>query len=109
MPNRPPTFNTKQAKRRPDDRPSAYQRGYGGKAWKRLRLEVYTRDAGKCQADGCGRAVAGQEAHIDHIIPKAAGGADAAFNLQVLCRSCHSRKTARERLRATGGAAGGRG
>lgn len=31
---------------------------------------------------------------VDHIIPKRAGGTDAYDNLQAVCRSCHSRKTA---------------
>ena len=33
---------------------------------------------------------------VDHIVPKSAGGTDAMDNLQALCKSCHSRKTAKE-------------
>ena len=33
---------------------------------------------------------------VDHIVPKARGGPDAWDNLQALCKSCHSRKTAVE-------------
>lgn len=97
MPTKPPTFK-RPAMRRPveDARPSAYRRGYGGKAWQSLRARVYTRDNGCCKS--CGHATGKPgEAHIDHIIPKSAGGADAMGNLQLLCRSCHSKKTARER------------
>ncbi|WP_340619110.1 HNH endonuclease, partial [Xenorhabdus entomophaga] len=36
---------------------------------------------------------------VDHIIPKAHGGADADNNLSSICHSCHKRKTATERLR----------
>lgn len=33
--------------------------------------------------------------HVDHIIPRNQGGSDAWDNLQGLCHSCHSKKTAR--------------
>ncbi|MDP6619089.1 MAG: HNH endonuclease signature motif containing protein [Nitrospinota bacterium] len=32
----------------------------------------------------------------DHMIPRRLGGEDTDENLQALCKSCHSRKTARE-------------
>lgn len=40
--------------------------------------------------------VSGREAHVDHVVPKSAGGSDLMDNLRTLCRSCHSRKTVRE-------------
>ena len=39
---------------------------------------------------------------VDHIIPKVRGGVDAYWNLQLLHRHCHDRKTAEERLLAEG-------
>jgi hypothetical protein len=35
------------------------------------------------------------EFHVDHIIPRARGGADVEENLQLLCPQCNSRKGAR--------------
>jgi len=40
------------------------------------------------------RVVAATE--VDHIVPLRAGGTNDAENLQALCKSCHSRKTAIE-------------
>lgn len=39
-----------------------------------------------------GRAVPATQ--VDHIIPKREGGLDEWGNLQALCDSCHSKKTA---------------
>jgi 5-methylcytosine-specific restriction protein A len=45
-----------------------------------------------CQAPGCDQAAT----DVDHIVSKAKGGTDAGTNLQSLCHSHHSMKTARE-------------
>lgn len=36
------------------------------------------------------------EMHLDHRIPRSLGGTDDPNNLQLLCASCHSAKTARQ-------------
>lgn len=46
---------------------------------------------------------------VDHIVPKAKGGADQLDNLQALCAPCHAHKTATDagaRWRETVGADG---
>ena len=71
-------------------RPNAASRGYGWN-WQKLRPVVLVRDGWLCRV--CGRP-AGKSAHVDHIVPKRQGGTDELDNLQTLCQSCHSRKTA---------------
>ena len=45
------------------------------------------------------RACGGAASQVDHIMPLSRGGTNDRANLQPLCHSCHSRKTAREQLR----------
>jgi hypothetical protein len=61
-----------------------------------LRRVVLQRSAGRCEY--CQLSQAGQEAtfHIDHIIPRAAGGLTVADNLALACVSCSLRKGARQ-------------
>ena len=63
---------------------------YDSTAWRRFRAQTL-RQRPLCQVDGCGQA----SRHLDHRVPIRAGGAplDPA-NVQALCASCHSRKTA---------------
>jgi 5-methylcytosine-specific restriction protein A len=59
------------------------------------RLALFLRAGGRCQA--CGWLLApGTRWEVDHILPRALGGRDAPDNLQVLCRTCHAGKTARQ-------------
>lgn len=37
-----------------------------------------------------------QATDVDHIVPREQGGSDQWSNLQALCHSCHSKKTATE-------------
>lgn len=43
----------------------------------------------------------GAATEVDHIVPKSQGGTDEWGNLQALCKSCHSRKTARQKVEKT--------
>ena len=61
--------------------------------WRHARAVVLERDGHRCQC--CGKASWPLE--IDHILRIKDGGAEwETSNLQALCRSCHSEKTARE-------------
>jgi 5-methylcytosine-specific restriction enzyme A len=75
-----------RATKRDKYRGSAASRGYGSR-WRRLRRMILN------QQPLCVRCGA-PATDVDHIVPRAAGGDDSASNLQGLCKSCHSRKTA---------------
>lgn len=79
-------------RRAPDNRrPSAAARGYG-RRWQRLR-RMYLRSNPLCEHEGCDQAAT----DVDHIKPRSQGGTDEWENLQALCHSHHSQKTAKER------------
>lgn len=88
MPSKPPTHRPRQLPVT-DARPSAASRGYDAR-WRRLRLLVLRARpiCAHCQRESA--------VHVDHITPLAQGGTDDLANLQGLCPSCHSRKTAVE-------------
>lgn len=60
-----------------------------------LRQKIIRRAADRCEY--CGLSQAGQEAafHIDHVIPRVAGGQTVLENLALACVSCSLRKSAR--------------
>jgi hypothetical protein len=60
------------------------------------RDEVILRAGNRCEY--CGLSQAGQEAtfHIDHIVPRAAGGVTESSNLALACVSCSLRKWAKQ-------------
>ena len=62
----------------------------------RLRRRVIHRANGRCEY--CGLAQVGQEAtfHIDHVVPRDAGGTTTLGNLALACVSCSLRKGARQ-------------
>ena len=61
-----------------------------------LRQLVIQRATERCEY--CGLSQEGQEAtfHIDHVIPKVAGGQASSENLALACVSCSLHKSARE-------------
>lgn len=69
--------------------PSA--RGYD-RAWQRIRQRILSTNplCAHCRADG--RVTLATE--VDHIVPLREGGTHDDNNLQPLCKSCHSSKTA---------------
>jgi 5-methylcytosine-specific restriction endonuclease McrA len=61
-----------------------------------LRQFVVQRARHVCEY--CGLSQEGQEAtfHVDHVVPRAAGGQTVAENLALACVSCSLRKAARQ-------------
>lgn len=61
-----------------------------------LRTDVISRAGNRCEY--CQLSQLGQEAvfHIDHILPRVAGGATELGNLALACVSCSLRKWARQ-------------
>ncbi len=52
-----------------------------------IKHVLYGQQEGKCK--GCNTLFAYRHFHVDHIVPKAKGGADGKENLQLLCGSCN--------------------
>ncbi len=64
-----------------------------------VQRAVYFRDRGMCvmcAGDLSGILAIGSEENYDHIVPLAAGGLNDVTNIQLLCRSCNSKKRAGE-------------
>lgn len=49
----------------------------------------------------CGRRMKPKDKTLDHIVPKSRGGAHSIFNVRVICRSCNSKKKARQPAQLT--------
>jgi 5-methylcytosine-specific restriction endonuclease McrA len=60
---------------------------YGSTLWKHLRERVRRRDRGICSQ--CGRP---ESWTVDHRIPRSLGGADAEWNLRLLCKECDGKR-----------------
>lgn len=86
------SYCTEHQPRRPSG-PSGRTGGMGmpGWRWQQIRQAVLARDGGRCQL--CGDTAT----QIDHIVPRAAGGANGMDNLRSLCARCHAIITARQR------------
>ena len=50
---------------------------------------IWRRDGGRCVHCGCA-LTPGRGAHLDHLQPKAHGGADVVTNLALACERCNS-------------------
>jgi len=69
-------------------RPSPAKRGYD-RAWRDKRSAFLSFNY---ICSGCG----GEATEVDHVIPLRQGGADELSNWSAKCKSCHSRKTAKQ-------------
>jgi 5-methylcytosine-specific restriction protein A len=65
---------------------------------RKIRQAAITRAAGKCEK--CQAALKPSEAEVDHVLPDILGGEPVLANARVLCRQCHSEKTAADIRRA---------
>lgn len=67
-----------------------------GQISKSLRFEILTRDGYRCRY--CGSSSETAALHIDHILPRAAGGRDDHENLVTACADCNQGKSDRQIL-----------
>lgn len=74
------------------ERGSAASRGYD-RRWQRLRL-MYLRANPFC-ADCAAASEVTQATEVHHRVAKRNGGEDTWENLESLCKSCHSKRTAK--------------
>lgn len=58
----------------------------------KLARQIKARDGHACVYCGATAESSGSHLHLDHLTPKADGGADTADNLVLACRSCNSRR-----------------
>lgn len=63
------------------------------------RLNVHTRDSGKCQY--CGIRVPIEEMSYDHVVPRAQGGKTEWGNVVCACVSCNGKKSCRTPAQAS--------
>ena len=61
---------------------------------------IRERDGHRCAYCQRTAAESGAHLHLDHLLPKALGGADTADNLVLACRRCNSARQARRPLEA---------
>lgn len=102
MPKQPPRYSqpsaprhTKQKHKAHDEkRGTSSERGYTSR-WRRIRKQVLAEDPLCCHCEARGRVTLATE--VDHITPLSDGGTHERDNLQPLCKSCHSKKTAQDK------------
>ena len=83
-----------------DTRPSPAARGYDAR-WRFIRAAFIKAHPWCEHPEHAGQFVRGEE--VDHVVPLANGGTNAASNLQTLCKSHHSQKTFRQNFGGGGG------
>lgn len=66
----------------------AWQQG-STRAWRKTRAFVLARDGHRCQVPRNGRPCGDHATHVDHIVPKGAGGTDDPANLRAACAPCN--------------------
>jgi 5-methylcytosine-specific restriction enzyme A len=76
-------------------RGSASKQGYGQR-WRKLAKWFKSKNPLCADPFGVHDNLPVPGTEVDHIIPRSRGGTDDESNLQCLCASCHSRKTAAE-------------
>lgn len=59
---------------------------------RKVRAAVFLRAGGCCEA--CGAKLKTGEGEVDHVLPCALGGEATEANARLLCRVCHTAKTA---------------
>lgn len=60
----------------------------------KVASQIRARDNHRCAYCGRTETESGAKLHLDHLTPKADGGADVATNLLVACRRCNSARQA---------------
>ena len=68
-----------------------------GRDWEGIRRIVLERAGGLCEEPSCSSTAT----HVDHILPKVAGGTDDLSNLQALCGPHNLRKGSKVVVRTT--------
>ena len=63
-----------------------------GSHYQSHRLELWHEQRGRCKVCGAMVLPIGSDSHVDHILPRAAGGSSEFANLQLTCPSCNLRK-----------------
>lgn len=79
--------HAREGRQRTSKRPSSAARGYDAQ-WRKIRAE-HLAEHPYCIS--CGAPAT----EVDHILPISEGGTHDYANLQAMCKSCHSRKTAK--------------
>lgn len=77
-----------------------WREGYRDPAYRRARELRLALAGGRCEA--CGRPLREGHWHAHHVVPLRLGGRNEPANLRVLCDSCHTLVTTRDRRRERG-------